>query len=271
MNSSPAHAHGPDLGALLDLDAAIHSELLDEATALVAALAGDASAVRRVVDIGAGTGSGTFALADRFPSAEIVAVDVNERMLAQVRERARSQGLEGTVTTLAADVSAVAPALGAADVIWSSSALHEVSDPALAFQNLFDALVSGGLLVVLEMDGPPRVLPASFAAFEDRLRTVGDVTPATHHPDWTAAIEAAGFSMIETRQLRSESAMPADWTAGEYAALELRRVGHNAMRSLDDSDRATLVTLTGDGPGGVRSLGELWIRGTRTLWAARRP
>jgi ubiquinone/menaquinone biosynthesis C-methylase UbiE len=274
MTSSPStpstHSHGSWLGALLDLDAQIHDGVLEEATAEAASLVDDAGAVRRVLDIGAGTGTGSVALATRFPSAEVVAVDVDERMLSRVRERARSRGLEDRITTVTADVAAVAPPLGSAEVIWSSAALHEVDDSGRAFRNLFDALLPGGLLVVLEMDAPPRVLPASDAAFEERVRAAGGTT-AVDHPDWTDAIAEAGFTLIRTRRLVADQTLPADGPAGEYAALELRRLGHSGMSALDESDRATLLTLAGDGPGNVRSLGELWVRGTRTLWAARRP
>lgn len=270
-SSQPEHSHGSWLSTLLDRDAEIHGGLLKEATAVAAALAGDVGAVRRVLDIGAGTGSGSFALADRFPEGEVVAVDIDELILAQVRDRAQTQGLEGTITTVVADVAAVAPPLGSANLVWSAAALHEVSDPRRAFQNLFDSLMPGGLLMVLEMDEPPRVLPTRYEAFEARLRTAGRTSPRIDHPDWTPTIEAAGFIMVETRQLQADQTLPADGPAGEYAALELRRIGHSAMPSLDDSDRTTLITLAGEGPGSVRSLGELWIRGTRSLWAARRP
>jgi SAM-dependent methyltransferase len=274
MNSLPshpsAHSHGSWLGTLLDLDADIHAELLGEATALAASLVNDADTVRRVLDIGAGTGTGSVALASRFPSTGVVAVDVDERMISQVRNRAQAQGLEHRITTITTNVAAEAPLLGSADLIWSSAALHEVSNAGRAFDNLFNALVPGGLLVVLEMDSPPRVLPARYAAFEERLRSAGS-SPQADHPDWTDTIEAAGFVLIRTQQLVADQTLPADGPAGEYAALELRRIGHRAMPTLDEADRTTLLTLAGEGAGNVRSLGELWVRGTRTFWAARRP
>ncbi|WP_291055385.1 hypothetical protein [Herbiconiux sp.] len=84
-------------------------------------------------------------------------------------------------------------------------------------------------------------------------------------------MEAAGFEVLFTRTLATDRAMPADGPAGDYAALELRRVGHRAMPSLNESDRLALRTLAGDAAGNVRELGTLRIRSTRTLWAARRP
>lgn len=238
--------------------------------AQVAALAGGPSEVRRVLDIGAGAGNGTLALARRFPTAEVVAVDIAEAMLAQVRERAQDAGVAARVTTLQADVCAETTELGGADVVWASASLHEVPDPARAFRKLFASLRPGGLLAILEMDAPSRLLPAEYADWEERLRAAGGGTPADH-PDWTAEIAAAGFDTMRTTQLAQDSMTPADGPAGEYAALELRRVAHGLTGDVSDQDRTVLEALLGDGPGSVRGLGELWIRGTRTLWTARRP
>lgn len=263
-------AHGIDLGRLLELDGVVHAELLDSALAQVAALVGPPSEVGRVLDIGAGAGNGTLALAHRFPSAEVVAVDIAEAMLAQVRQRAQDAGTAERVATLHGDVGAESTDLGRADLVWASASLHEVPDPARAFQRLFDALRPGGLLAVLEMDAPSRVLPAGYASWEERFRAAGGGTPADH-PDWTDVITAAGFDALRTTQLVQDSTMTADGPAGEYAALELRRVAHGVQRALGEEDRTVLEALLGEGPGGVRALGELWIRGTRTLWTARRP
>ena len=271
-SSSPqhGHAHGPLLARLLDLDAIVQSPMLDEAIAVAVELA-CADAPIRILDVGAGTGTGTIALARRFTRAEVVALDIDEGMLDRVRHRARTEGVHDRVTTIGADVSSETPGLGVVDLAWSVAALHEVADAAHAFRNLFDAVRPGGHLVVVEMDGLPRLLPEPFSELEDRVRAAAGSTPATEHPDWTDSITAAGFAPLFTRTLVTDRVLPADGPAGDYAALELQRIGHVAMPRLTESDRLTLLTLAGDGAGNVRRLGELRIRGTRTLWAARRP
>jgi hypothetical protein len=82
---------------------------------------------------------------------------------------------------------------------------------------------------------------------------------------------AAGFEVLLTQQLITDMELPANGPAGDYAALALRQVGHTAMRNLQDTDRTALMTLAGEGAGGVRSLEHVWIQGTRTIWVARRP
>jgi SAM-dependent methyltransferase len=271
-----AHIHGHDhpqralLPRLLDLDAEVHAQMRADAVDRGTDMVGGGGTPPRVLDVGAGTGTGSVALAERFTSADVVAIDVDESMLARVEKRAADSAAGHRITTLLADVGSDDPGLGRADVAWSSMAMHEAADPLRAFANLFDALEAGGLLVVVEMDAPSTVLPSRLTGFEQRLRDASGSTPA-HRPDWTAPLAAAGFVDVATQSLTIDELLPADGPAGEYAALELRRVGHAAAPRLDDVDRAELEALVGDGSGAVRELGELRVRGTRTLWTARRP
>jgi len=45
----------------------------------------------RVLDVGTGTGSVALLVAERFPAAEVVGVDVSQRMLEQARQKARDR------------------------------------------------------------------------------------------------------------------------------------------------------------------------------------
>ena len=73
-----AHDHAADdlLPRLLALDAILHRGLLDEAIEAVAAHTGPLTAL---LDVGAGVGTGTFALAARFADALVTAVDSSRR------------------------------------------------------------------------------------------------------------------------------------------------------------------------------------------------
>ena len=60
----------------------------------------------RILDVGTGTGAGALTLAQRFPNAQIVGVDLAERMLARARENTPSDSRE-RVTFRQADASAL--------------------------------------------------------------------------------------------------------------------------------------------------------------------
>ena len=59
--------------------------------ALDAALAAVPSSRRRLLDLGSGTGAATTVLAERWPEAEVVGVDVSPGMVAEARRRLPSE------------------------------------------------------------------------------------------------------------------------------------------------------------------------------------
>jgi SAM-dependent methyltransferase len=60
----------------------------------------------RALDLGTGTGAGAFAIARRFPDAEVVGADMSTRMLAEA-ERQLPEDLRGRLTFQRADASAL--------------------------------------------------------------------------------------------------------------------------------------------------------------------
>lgn len=88
----------------------------DAFAALEQALAALPSPPRRVLDLGTGTGKAAFLIAERFPEAEVVGVDIAEEMLADARSRAPS-GLVGRVRFEAADGAKLPYDDGAFDLV----------------------------------------------------------------------------------------------------------------------------------------------------------
>ncbi|NEC16886.1 class I SAM-dependent methyltransferase, partial [Streptomyces parvus] len=135
----------PDgLPEILDLDAALFAPHLTALTGRIACLAGDD--VRHIVDLGSGTGTGTFALLEQFPTARVTAVDSSPAMLERLVSAARERGLGDRVRTLEADAGAGLPGVADADLVWASASLHHLDDPATALAGIRAALRPGGLL-----------------------------------------------------------------------------------------------------------------------------
>jgi SAM-dependent methyltransferase len=57
----------------------------------------------RILDVGTGTGAAALELADRYPDAEVVAIDISAEMVAQAR--ARAADLSSRVRFLVADIA----------------------------------------------------------------------------------------------------------------------------------------------------------------------
>ncbi|HXA62216.1 MAG TPA: methyltransferase domain-containing protein [Streptosporangiaceae bacterium] len=107
----PVPRHTPDSDGqaeILDLDA----EVLAEHIASITAWLPIERAPRHIVDLGCGTGAGTFALLARFPEAEVTALDASAGHLRRLRERAEALGVADRVRTVPADLDADWPELG---------------------------------------------------------------------------------------------------------------------------------------------------------------
>lgn len=278
------HGHGPAdtgqddaLAVVLDLDAEIFAPYLTAVTRRVAELAGDG--VTHVVDLGSGTGTGTFALLERFPHARVTAVDSSPAMLARLGGAARAKGLGDRVRTLETDAGAGLAGLTDADLVWASASLHHVDDPAAALDGVRAALRPGGLVAVAELDGMPRFLPDDAVpgrpGLEARCREALEGLHAERMPhlgaDWGVMLAAAGLVVEDERTERLELRAPLPAGVGRYAHVVLDRIRGALDGRADPADLAALGTLVDGGPADVRHRDDLIVRSTRRLWIARRP
>jgi SAM-dependent methyltransferase len=269
------HHHAPDGQAeILDLDA----EVLAEQLAAVTAWLPVRSAPRRIVDLGAGTGAGTFALLKRFPDAQVTAVDSSTDHLQRVREQACRAGVDDRVETVLADLDGEWPDLGTPDLVWASASLHHVADPDRALREVRRVLAPGGLLAVVELAGLPRFLaaeaPAERPGLEARCHAVADRRVAEHVPhrraDWGAVLAAAGYTLEDRRTVAVDEPRPGSAAVGRYALLVLQRLRQAIGGELDADDLAALDGLLDtDGPRSILRRDDLVVRTDGTVWAAR--
>jgi SAM-dependent methyltransferase len=269
----PVHHDEAGLAELLDLDAEVLGSYLDEVTEWVGQHAPDVP--RTVVDAGAGTGTGSLALARRFGAAEVVAIDRSASMLERVRAAARGQGLADRLRVVQADLDDGWPEVGAVDLVWAASSLHEVADPDRVFRDVYAALNHGGLLVVIEMDALPRFLPDDLGlgrpGLESRCHDVLAEAGWNSHPNWRPHLERAGFEIVEQRSFTIE-ASPAPQSTGRYAQAYLRHIRSALDGRLAADDLGTLDhLLADDNTDALLRRRDLTVRGSRTAWAARRP
>lgn len=275
---TPQHDHEPDdgLAEMLDLDAELFAGYLATVTSRLARLAGDGT--EHIVDIGAGTGTGTFALLERFPSARVTAVDSSPSMLARLTATAREKGLAEQVRTVEADAGGGLPGVSGADLVWASASLHHVADPAAALAGIMAALRPGGLLAVAELDGLPRFLPDDAApdrpGLEARCRAALTAVHAGQVPhlgvDWGARLTVAGFTVEEEQVEQVELRAPLPAGTGRYAHVVLSHVRGGVTDRVAAADLAALDSLLGGGPRDVRHRADLVVRSKRELWVARR-
>ncbi|MGC4934295.1 class I SAM-dependent methyltransferase [Gordonia sp. DT30] len=262
MTSSPPgshrhQAHGGSPRELLELDAAVTGAYLDEAITLIRAAASGPPAT--IVDVGAGTGVGTRALAAAFPDAEIIAIDGSADMTAGIAGAGT-----GHLRAVTADLDDGWPQVGAADVVWASGSLHHLADP-LAFLHTARAhLRGGGVLAIIEMAHQPRFLQSGL---DDRIEAIMRAKGANAFPDWTDTIIAAGFEMRGRHSVPIVVAHPTP-TSRAYAQAWLTRVRSGLADDLGADDLATIDALLGDSADSLRHRPDLQVQSTRLIWIA---
>jgi trans-aconitate 2-methyltransferase len=140
---------------------------------------------RTVTDLGCGTGELTRTLADRWPRAQVTAIDNSTEMLTKAAGFAIPGGLEFTKQ----DISEWSPK-APVDVILSNAALQWIADHAALFPRLVGFLAPGGVLAVQ--------MPQRFRAASQS--TIDEVAA---DPRWSQRLTGAG--------LHPDSVMPVDW------------------------------------------------------------
>ncbi|HWC82646.1 MAG TPA: class I SAM-dependent methyltransferase [Pseudonocardiaceae bacterium] len=278
-----SHQHGHDHGhqredsqaELLDLDAEVLAEHL---AALVAWLPIPASP-RQIVDLGAGTGAGTFALLARFPEAHVTAVDNSVEHLHRLRDKACERGLADRVHTVQADLDATWPDLGRPDLVWASASLHHLAEPDHALRQVHDTLAPGGLFAVVELAGFPRFLPENAPenrpGLEERCHAASERYHTEHVPhrgaDWGPKLSAAGFTVQGERTIAVDIEGSRSDAIGRYALGGLRRLRTAIVEDLPAEDLAALDQLLDTGsPHSILRRDDLAVRTERAVWAARR-
>jgi SAM-dependent methyltransferase len=272
------HGHRHDAGSqaeILDLGA----EVLAEHIASITAWLPVETSPHQIVDLGCGTGAGTFALLTRFPEARVAAVDSSADHLHRLREKAGEYGVADRVRTVQADLDATWPELGVPDLVWASASLHHLTDPDRVLRQVHDTLATNGRFAVVELAGLPRFLPdgapESSPGLEERLHTAGRRHLAEHLPhrgaDWGPRLTAAGFTLVGERTIAVNIEHSRSAAVGRYALHSLRRMRDAVAESLTAEDLTTLDRLLDtDDPHSILRRDDLAVRTERTVWAARR-
>jgi ubiquinone/menaquinone biosynthesis C-methylase UbiE len=115
------------------------------------------------LDIGSGMGFFSLPMARLVaPSGKVIAVDLQEKMLASLRRRARRQKLDGLMEfrVCPADSLGIDDLAGKVDFALTFAVLHEMPKVEATFSGIYRALAAGGKLLAAEPTG--HVTPEAF-------------------------------------------------------------------------------------------------------------
>ncbi|MFJ6938712.1 class I SAM-dependent methyltransferase [Streptomyces sp. NPDC101132] len=300
-HSHGAHSHGStdldwaDLADHLEQNAEVQLPVLRDVAARLGELLGPAHDVRRVLDVGSGPGVMTSVLAEAFPAAEAVAVDPTPALLDRALARAERLGLGGRVAVRRAELpdglatgseGPGADGAGAADLVWSSKAVHHVGDQQRALDALAAVLRPGGLLAVAEGGLPVRFLPRDIgtgrpglqarldAAQEDWFEEMRSELPGSTAlvEDWPAMLARAGLTDTGSFTLLLDLPAPLEAPARAFLHAQLTRIRDTRGDSLAVDDRKTLdLLLDPESPDGLLKRPDAFLLSAVTVHTGRRP
>lgn len=108
-----------------------------------------------VLDVACGTGDSTIALAKALPEdCLITGVDISENMLAVMREKVASEGLEDRVYAETGDAEALRFPDGGFDAVTCDFGVRNFEDLEKGIKEMLRVLRPGGKLVILELSMP---------------------------------------------------------------------------------------------------------------------
>jgi SAM-dependent methyltransferase len=271
-------------GARLELEGEVSIPLQHVAIDAISARIDSPDAIRRVLDLGSGPGVASVLLAERFPLAEVTAVDATGLLLDLARARAARLGVGERFTTRIADLehdlADVAPA-GSVDLIWASMVLHHLEALPAALADVHRLLRADGLIAIVEFGSRSGPLPAGFPVgrdgFLERLAAARRAALESHLPpgalalDWPALLADAGFDLVDERELTLELRPPLDDAARTLVHHQLGMGARMAGEQLDNADLELLAGLVDvDDPRCVLHRDDLALDISRTFVLARR-
>jgi ubiquinone/menaquinone biosynthesis C-methylase UbiE len=121
-----------------------------------------------VLDVGTGTAQIPIELCRQAPSAEVVAIDLAEHMLAVGRDNVRRTGLEGRICLQRENGRGLSFADGSFPAVISNSIVHHIPEPRETFAEMVRVCAPGGRLFVRDLmrpaaDAAVRGLVATYA------------------------------------------------------------------------------------------------------------
>jgi len=165
--TSPVHATGPDLAAML----------------AAAPLRG----VERVLDVGCGAGHTALAFAPRV--ASVIAVDLTAAMLDEGRRLAAERAV-ANVTFQRGDVEDLSCVDGLFDLVTSRYSAHHYPHPGRALREIGSVLQPGGALLLVDVVAPADALADAFLNAIEALRDPSHVRDHTAE-EWRGMMTAA--------------------------------------------------------------------------------
>ncbi len=120
----------------------------------------------RIADVGCGGGELTERVAEEYPEAEIVSLDLSDESVRQTQERTEEYG---NVEVVQGDVLDLLPDMDGFDFIYSINMVQDAPDPGAVMQTFYNSLLDGGASAVTLPTPEGAELFADYKKYDDEL------------------------------------------------------------------------------------------------------
>jgi len=103
-----------------------------------------------VLDIGAGTGRFSLAIAKQLGSGKVICLDLSEEMLQNLKRKAEREGLKDRIQILKGEASASGLENESMDLVISNSVFHELSSPESVLAEMLRVLKPSGWVMITD-------------------------------------------------------------------------------------------------------------------------
>jgi ubiquinone/menaquinone biosynthesis C-methylase UbiE len=101
-----------------------------------------------VLDIGAGTGRFSLAIAKKLSSGKVICLDLSEEMLRNLKRKAEKEGLKERIQILKGEASSSGLGNESIDLVMSNSVFHELLSPGAVLAEMLRVLKPNGWVII---------------------------------------------------------------------------------------------------------------------------
>lgn len=103
-----------------------------------------------ILDVGAGSGYFSLAIAEKLTGGKVICLDLSEEMLHRLRSVADKKGLGDRIQILKGKASSIKLSDGSVDLVVSNGVFHELSEPESCLREMIRVLKPDGWVIVTD-------------------------------------------------------------------------------------------------------------------------
>lgn len=103
-----------------------------------------------VLDVGAGSGYFSLAIAKKLKTGKVICFDLSEEMLQRLKRKAKTEDLENKIQIMSGEASSFELNDKSVDLVVSNFVLHEVSSPETVLKEIVRVLKPNGWVIITD-------------------------------------------------------------------------------------------------------------------------